>query len=495
MSGIVVISPWKESAAPTLARSLPPPATAPPPSKNPTAAEPIQPADQLQLSTGSTKATALPAQPLKLPHSGFVKNNHGQFSVEGKPFRYVGTNMYSLAKEKPEVQEKMLKDAAEHGFTVVRFWAYENYGATPEILQRLCDLAAKYQLKLIPCLADRWVMSEADRKDDHFYKAGFERSYLPRVLDMTEKLKDRPEIMLWELVNEPETEEFESMYHFSKTVSEAIKKTNPNHLISLGTIGGIGDKFGSQLSRLSTESFRKLYAIPSLDAASIHNYSYDATLLERLDILARFSGEHEKGAQFGKADQVLSWASRKVDNWALNTLGVQIQNPLTLRGRWDQMNQENIQIAQDLGKPLYIGEVGFKQTHGEDRQKLLRLDIARSMQAGVQGYTLWSYQAQGKSMDGHDYGFDDRDNLAPVVKEWNQYFSAQAADPELAKSLKLPAGDNFSGLHQMGNAIQSTAQGAVSIMATGAKQVYRGIEVLDRRLGDTVPDLLYGWLN
>jgi len=483
MSGIVVISPWKESAAPTLARSLPPPATPQATTasqQNPSnaTAGPVPAKDQLQLS--SPKATALPAQPLKLPSSGFVKNSNGQFTVDGKPFRYVGTNMYSLAKEKPEVQEKMLKDAAEHGFTVVRFWAYENYGATPEVMERLCDLAAKYQLKLIPCLADRWVMSEADRKDDHFYKSGFERTYLPRVLDMTEKLKDRPEIMIWELVNEPETEEFASMYHFSKTVSEAIKKTAPNQLISLGTIGGIGDKFGSQLSRFSTDSFRQLYAIPSLDAASIHNYSYDATVLERMDILYRFSGEEEKGARFGKADQVLSWASRKVDNWALNTLGLQIQNPLTLRGRWDQMNQENIQIAKDLGKPLYIGEVGFKQAHGEDRQKLLRLDIARSMQAGVQGYTLWSYQAQGKSVDGHDYGFDDRDKLAPVVKEWNRYFAAQAEYPTLANKMPAPAADNFSAVHRLGQSIKATAQGAVagtrSLLTGAGQQVYHWLK-------------------
>ena len=480
MSGIVVISPWKESAAPTLARSLPPPATPPPRPIPPPAAEPVQAPDQLQLSATQATGKAVPAQPLKLPPGGFVKNSNGQFTVDGKPFRYVGTNMYSLAKEKPEVQEKMLKDAADHGFTVVRFWAYENYSATPEILQRLCDLAAKYQLKLIPCLADRWVMSDADRKDDHFYKAGFERSYLPRVLEMTEKLKDRPEIMIWELVNEPETEAFESMYHFSKTVSEAIKKNNPNQLISLGTIGGIGDKFGSQLSRLSTDSFRKLYAIPSLDAASIHNYSYDATLLERLDILARFSGENEKGAQFGKADQILSWASRKVDTWALNNLGVQIQNPLTLRGRWDQMNHENIQIAKDLGKPLYIGEVGFKQAHGEDRQKLLRLDIARSMQAGVQGYTLWSYQAQGKSVDGHDYGFDDRDKLAPVVKEWNRYFAAQAEYPSLANKMPAPAADNFSTAHRLGQSLTTTAKGMVtgtlSLVTGTGQQVYNWLK-------------------
>ncbi|PIQ24192.1 hypothetical protein COW36_10245 [bacterium (Candidatus Blackallbacteria) CG17_big_fil_post_rev_8_21_14_2_50_48_46] len=458
----------------------------------------VLPDDRLQVSSVSQqKGMAALSLALEQPSraSGFVKNTGGHFTMDGKPFRYVGTNMYSLAKEKPETQEKMLKDAAEHGFTVVRFWAYENYGATPEVMQRLCDLAAKYKLKLIPCLADRWVMSEADRKNDHFYKEGFQRDYLPRVKDLVSQLKDRPEIMIWELINEPETEAFESMYSFSKTVSEALKKEDPNHLISLGTIGGIGDKFGSQLSRFSTDNFRKLYAIPSLDAASIHNYSYDATVLERLDILYRFSGEKEKGEAFGKADQVVSWASRQLDQWALDAFGVQLQRPATLRGVWDQMNMTDIQIAKDLGKPLYVGEVGFKQAHGEDRQKLLRLDLSRYTQAGAQGYMLWSYQAQGKSVDGHDYGFADQDQLAPVVKEWNLYFAQTAAHSEQTAKITPPPGDNFSDLHQLGQGLQAAGQSVLKQVSTQTRSVGQGIETLDRRLGDVVPDFLYRWMK
>lgn len=413
-------------------------------------------------------------------NQGFVKNVNGQFSLNGKPFRYVGTNMYSLAREKPETQEKMLKDAAEAGFTVVRFWASETYGATTEGLQQLCDLAKKYNLKLIPCLADRWVMSEQERHGDQWFKSGYKEKYLPRVLEMTSQLKDRPEIMIWELINEPESESFEAMYNFTSEVSSAIKAQNPNQMISLGTIGGIGDKFGSQLSRLSTDNFKKLYAIPTLDAASIHDYSYDSTVLERLDILYRFSGETEKGKSFGKADQVLSWMSRKVDNAALDLLGTQLQRPWTLRGIWDNMNNQNIEDAKALKKPLYIGEVGFKQSHGDDRQKLLKLDISRAMDKGVQGYTLWSFEAQNRSIDGHDYGFREKDNFAPIVKAWNSHFAEQAT----GQASKAPAGDNFSLLHQAGQQLKS-----------GMQQTHSAIQHADQKLGGWVPDLLYGWLK
>jgi endo-1,4-beta-mannosidase len=316
-------------------------------------------------------------------------------------------------------------------------------------------------------------MSDADRKDDHFYKQGYQREYLPRVEKMVTQLKDRPEIMIWELINEPETESFEAMHHFTTTVSQAIKAKAPNHLISLGTLGGVGDRFGSQLSRFSGENIRRLYAIPTLDAASIHNYAYDATVLERLDLYHRFKGDPQTGTYFGKADQVLSWGSRQVDELALKALGTQLYNPLTLRGAWENLNQQNVQAARELGKPLYVGEVGFKKFHGENRANLLRVDLARTMQAGAQGYLLWSYEAQNCSQDGHDYGFKDADQFAPVVQEWNRYFAQLAAHPEQAKTLKPPAGDNFSLRHQTGNYLEQT----------------------DKALGDWIPDLLYDWMK
>lgn len=487
---------------------------------------------QDQVQTHSVQGKSKANVSLDLNQS-FVKNINGQFSLDGQPFRFVGTNMYSLAREKPEIQNAMLKEAAEQGFTTVRFWAYENYGATPEILTRLADMAQEHNLKLIPCLADRWVMSEEDLKNDHFYTEGYKRDYLPRTLEMTTALKDRPEIMMWELVNEPETEAFESMYTFSKTVSEAIKAENPNQLVSLGTIGGIGDKFGSQMSRFNTDNFKKLYSIPSLDAASIHNYSYDATVLERLDIMYRFSGEESKGAQFGKADKILSWASRQIDDLALNTLGTQIQRPLTLRGVWHDMNKQNIADTKALGKPLYVGEVGFKKFHGEDRKNLLRVDMANYIDEGVQGYTLWSFESQNRSIDGHDYGFKAEDHLEPVVREWNEYFAALAQDPENAARLEPPVADDFSVAHKISEKVQETASDSMKALnqmgskleqawddsswsngyqgfrdligemwelsleggEAGKQYMYQTLHDFDASHGDRVPDFLYNWMD
>lgn len=320
---------------------------------------------------------------------GFVKNTDGKFTIEGKPFRYIGANMYDLGREKPDVTEKMVQDAAKEGFSVIRFWAFSN--TSKEKMEQICDLGKKYNIKFIPVLANNWGMKPGEKENDNWYRESYKKEYLPYVKEMVNTFKDRPEIMTWELVNEPETEKFDSIYNFTKDVSSTIHKIDNNHLVSIGTIGGAGDKMGSQFTRLSASNFKKLNEISTLDAVSIHDYSYDARALERLDINYRNKGEKETAAKFQKWDNITSQLSRKTDKFFLDNFNTLIYKPLTIRGIWNNLNQEDIKIAKDLKKPLYVGEVGFKKSHGEDRKKLIDLDMNRYFNQGAQGYMLWSF--------------------------------------------------------------------------------------------------------
>lgn len=373
------------------------------------------------ISFSSKKATEVFGErPIKI-NDQFVKNVGGNFSLDGKPFKFVGTNMYSLAFENRETSEKMVQDAAKEGFTVIRFWAFPQL--KKEKIEEICDLAKKYNVKLIPSFSTQWGLPSEQKKDDYFYREGYKKDYLPFVKSVVSSLKDRPEIFLWELINEPETEKFENMYNFAKDVSGQVDSIDKNHMISIGTIGGLGDKFGSQFSRLDESLFKKLYSLPTLDAVSIHDYSYDSTTLERFDILFRFQNDMKKARIFGKLDEITSVFSKKLDKTVLDNFNSIIFRPMTVRGVWTMLNQQDQKIAKDLGKPLYIGEVGFKKFHGEDRKKLIDLDISRQIQQGAQGYILWSFEAQGKSVDGHDYGFAQKDGFSDLIKKWNTKLS------------------------------------------------------------------------
>lgn len=84
------------------------------------------------------------------------------------------------------------------------------------------------------------------------YKGNYTKHYETLVGALAES----PEILIWEIINEPMTSQFEIILDFASNVSEKIKQIDPLHAVSIGTIGGIGDRFGSELSRFSCSNFK-----------------------------------------------------------------------------------------------------------------------------------------------------------------------------------------------------------------------------------------------
>ncbi|MBL0109257.1 MAG: cellulase family glycosylhydrolase [Ignavibacteria bacterium] len=323
--------------------------------------------------------------------------------------------MYELANVDSATSEAMLKDAVSEGFSVLRFWAFEPLEKNK--LKEICDISKELNLKVIPVLADTWGYLQNYKIDDEWYRTGYKKNYLNYVKDITTAFKDRDEIILWELINEPVNNSFSEMYNFAEDASKTIKESDPNHLISIGTIGGIGDKFGDQFSRFNVANFEKLYSIKTLDAISIHDYSFNSTILERLDILYRLKGKANFADYFRKIDSMINSIPQSVDKFTLDKFKRTYDFPLSLRSIWNSYNKKNIQIAKKLDKPIYIGEVGFKKAMGDYRKLILEQELKRYFNEGIAGVLLWSFESQGKSVDGHDYGFGVDDGFGEVVKK------------------------------------------------------------------------------
>lgn len=353
--------------------------------------------------------------------SGFVKNINGSFSTGGKKFRFIGANVYELANLETAITQKIIEDSAETGFKVLRFWLFQNRETGKQIqkLNEICDFVKPYGIKLIVSLSDKWGYLQNYKIDEHWYKEGYKNEYLTYIKSVTAECKQRDEIMIWELINEPETDSFEIFYNFVKHASEEIRQANENHMLSTGTVGGVGDKFGNYFSVFKKSNFRKLYRLPSLDAVSIHDYSYDSSVFERLDILYRFKGNEARAKFFGKIDSAIKRPYERLDEFYIRKNKL-IHLPLTLRGVWNSYNKKDIKFSEEIKKPLYIGEVGFKSHTGRNRTRILELDIERKFNLGVSGYMLWSFEAQGWNKDGHSYGFGVNDGFAEIVKKWNQ---------------------------------------------------------------------------
>lgn len=350
----------------------------------------------------------------------FVKNTDGSFNSGGKPFRFIGANVYELANLDSGITKRIIEDSAEAGFKVLRFWLFENKPVKEQIteLNEICDSVEPHGIKLIISLADKWGYLQNYKIDEAWYKDGYRVEYLKYVKAVTREFKHRPEIMIWELINEPETDNFSVFYDFAKAASEEIKNVNENHLLSVGTVGGVGDKFGSYLSVFNKSNFRKLYSLNSLDAVSLHDYSYDSGVFERLDILYRFRGELKKAERYSEIGRAIEKPFAGMDGYFLKK-GKLFRFPLTLRWIWNIYNNRDVSFARSIGKPVYIGETGFKNIPGRDRVRIMDLDIKKKFGSGVGGIMLWSFEAQGWNRDGHDYGFGLGEGFEEVVKKWN----------------------------------------------------------------------------
>lgn len=356
----------------------------------------------------------------------FVNINKGNFILNGKVFRFIGSNVYELANVEDEISYRIIDDSFKCGFSVLRFWLFENRTLNEQIkkLHKICNYAGSKDIRLVISLADKWGYLQNYKIDEAWYKEGYKKSYLNYVKKLCSEFKDRHEIIIWELINEPSTDCFDSIYHFTKSTSEVVKSVNENHIISLGTVGGIGDKFGGYISVFKKENFRKLYLLPSIDAISIHDYSYDSGLLERLEVLFRFKGNLKVASLFEKLDSLTDMSFDKIDNKRLQK-GKLTYIPFTLRWLWNRFNKKDISFSHEIHKPLYIGEIGFKSLKGRDRAKLLDLDLANKFSSGIGGYILWSFESQGWSKDGHGYGFGLHDGFCEIVKKWNNEFNNQ----------------------------------------------------------------------
>lgn len=325
--------------------------------------------------------------------------------------------MYGLAFAGKELIDKLTDNAANEGFKVIRCWAFEDVNY--EDLHFLCDKIKSLDMKLILCLADRWGFLQSYKIDDEWYKNEYKNKYLTHVKNVIREFKHRDEIMVWELINEPETSDYEVFKNFVKDVSEVIKNISPSQLVSLGTIGGIGDKLGSVFSVFNHKKFKDLYSINTLDCISVHDYSYDAGIFERLDIYFRFKDKKTASKITGVIAKFFDAISKPIQNLFVSKLNRFFFFPVTLRGLWNIYSKFDYKTSKELKKPIYVGEVGFKKKHKELRKKILEIDIEKKFSNVVSGYILWSFESMGYNPDGHDYGFDESDGFKEVIKKFN----------------------------------------------------------------------------
>ena len=315
---------------------------------------------------GEARTQRVSANPLPLDAGaalGLVTRYGENLQLNGQPYTFVGTNVSYLAGPyfPQEKMEEAISFLAVSGVQAIRVWV-EPWCDLGRV-ERMLDLGRKYDVRFILTLQDFF-----GQQDGWWFKAKYKTKDLPHIRRIVPRFADRPEVLMWELMNEPTCPAedadracWDALYHWAQVTSQEVKRLDPCHLVSVGTQrAGFDER--------AIDTFRRLHALDTIDIVSVH----------------------AQGGKVAKGER--------------------------------QLERD---IAHELGKPIFFGEVGLR---GHDKQcqplsaKVLQQraqaiaeDIQQSREAGIDGYLLWQYACGAVDTGSHieyfcgvfDYFADD----------------------------------------------------------------------------------------
>lgn len=326
------------------------------------------------------------------PPAGFVYSQDGEFMLDGTRFRFIGVNTRGLVHygngdpsdpflrhTHPEHRTTQLAEAQRMGARVVRVTLAYRSSTTEQVKERLAELlrlAHQYDLYILPAFMDvhhdtqLYPAGEEERYtvEAHvrmlgtgFYEKGYRKRYLPFVREIVSTFRDVPRIFAWELGNE--FKPFagpQGPFYPQLFIEFAHHMADEIHELDSQHLITTGIISTANLACLPDQA-RALYRHPHLDFLTVHTYDGEGTGDDHL-------------------------------------------------------------LAQELGKPLIVEEIGFS---GPDRVERVKEALALWLeQREARGFMQWGFMATSEDIgDGaHGRGMDPV--LPSNKKYWDGLFQA-----------------------------------------------------------------------
>jgi endo-1,4-beta-mannosidase len=333
-------------------------------------------------------------QQLRVPVSDgvFVKAGGTGLTLDGKPFYFLGVNIWGLASDPTifscgaggEVHraylDRVFADLAAKGVNAVRFFALQSYTAGKGDLTALKQVFASaraHDMRLIPVLGNNYAdcdyypqSARGMLKDTAWYRDGYKQPYSGYTLSyrdyaswVVQSFKDDPTVLMWQLINEAHVSaegDAKVLRDFAADMTQLVKALDGNHLLSVGTQGtGQAGIHGSE--------YRALHSLPQVDVVEAHDYDSDTAALPGYPDCSR------------------------------NCI-------------WSAM-----QDARELNKPFFIGEAGVIagaaaecKTTLPRRADQLTAKAEALFRRGGAGYLFWAYSGNPSTVPcSHDIAPDD----------------------------------------------------------------------------------------
>jgi mannan endo-1,4-beta-mannosidase len=347
-------------------------------------AEAKKPSDDLTATSPATTTTTTSTDA-----SGFVRRSGAALTLNGVPYRFTGLNIYNANSASncwytlgPTALSTTL-NAMGSGKEAFRGWFFQALATRNGVrdwtaFDQTIAAARARGVKVIATLGNEWNQCEGGGdyatyyKNEAWYRGGYRTdvrpgttvSYRQFVSQVVSRYKNDPTILAWQLVNEAEdrttyggacsSTAAASLKGFATDMAAYVKSIDPNHLLSLGTMGS--GQCGSAGSL-----YKDLHSVAGIDLCEYHDY--------------------QSGAMPG-------------DQW----------NGLATR----------IQQCRDLGKPTFVGEVGIKPTTYDGtlagRADVLKSKLTTQFQAGLVGLLSWDWRDAnhgGSSLTNYEIGPSD----------------------------------------------------------------------------------------
>ena len=368
------------------------------------------------------------------PPTGLVTRSGATLLMDGQPFRPIGLNVYNANSTNncwyDMASGSTLDDALSAmgpGVNTVRAWFFQSLATQNgtrdwTAFDHTLAVAHAHGVKVIATLGNQWADCEpaSGYKSTAWYEGGYTQpdpggtvSYRDWVQQVAARYKNDPTVLAWQLLNEPEVMPYAGgdcstvpesratadLAAFAQDVSGAIKAVDPNHLVSLGTIGS------GQCGAQDTD-YASVMSIQTLDLCEFHDYNPNALI----------PGDIYNGLQ------------RRVDQ------------------------------CSALNKPLLVGESGIDlmqeggvNTAGIAKRAAVFSDKAcAQLTHGVAGLLLWAWNKDGPSAPVNypqdvPYDIGPTDPVLNVLAPWSNPSHACSA-PSSPSSLIAAAGDHSASV-------------------------------------------------
>ena len=234
--------------------------------------------------------------------SPYVSASGGDLMLQGQPWSFTGYDSFQLTSVAVGAKfncggmydttwlNKMLDEMkSASGTSVVRTWFFQSYSAAAFVqFDTVLAAAARRNIRIIPVLANQWndcepwIGSGRPYKPLAWYQGGYRMaadgyplSFRDYAIAMAAHYANNPTIAFWQLLNEAEAMQSAAgpcdesaaaaaIRSFADDVAAAMKARDPNHLISLGTIGT--GQCGS-----SGDDYRYIHS-GAIDLCEYHDY-------------------------------------------------------------------------------------------------------------------------------------------------------------------------------------------------------------------------------